>query len=315
MKTNKIFAFAGALAALVACNKQELPYDLAGTEHAVVVGISKAEGASLILDNDINAGDYRVILDVPKYQGDMSMLKEAQVMAVYTRGKDKKSVIVADGITEFPKEVKVEMKTICSKLGISRIETGDRVELTPCVTLQSGTQVNGWSPVAGFNNIAFTNWPMNDGTPYTYRVAYTAFAPFQKEKFQGVGVPMRGADGSDYGTVNVTQINDKPESYPKGVTADDVVGLKIEGDIWYAPDTIILWINTKDYSVIFPDQVVSPQWTYPGGAYGTYDGKLIGGSGEVDTLNNTLTFSFDSSWGPYGLGGDTIILYFNEIAG
>ena len=127
MKTNKIFAFAGALAALVACNKQELPYDLAGTEHAVVVGISKAEGASLILDNDINAGDYRVILDVPKYQGDMSMLKEAQVMAVYTRGKDKKSVIVADGITEFPKEVKVEMKTICSKLGISRIETGERV--------------------------------------------------------------------------------------------------------------------------------------------------------------------------------------------
>ena len=32
-------------------------------------------------------------------------------------------------------------------------------------------------------------------------------------------------------------------------------------------------------------------------------------------MNNTLTFSFDSEWGPYGLGGDTIILYFNEIAG
>ena len=71
-----------------------------------------------------------------------------------------------------------------------------------------------------------------------------------------------------------------------------------------------MWINLTDYSLIIPDQVVAPSWTYPYGDYGTYDGYLVGCEGEIDTLNNTITFSFDSKWGPYGLGGDVVVFQF-----
>jgi len=36
------------------------------------------------------------------------------------------------------------------------------------------------------------------------------------------------------------------------------------------------------------------------------------GEGEVDTLNETITFYFYTVWGPYSFGDDTVTLYFGE---
>ena len=310
MKFNAIFALIGVAGVLAACNKQDLPYDLDGVEHGVIISISKLAGTSTTLSTDQNEGDYQVVLTIPSLQGDWSMLQEAQLTAVYTDGaRNKKAVYAIEGIKEFPCTLKVDIKDVCTKLGISEIEVGDRVEFTPSYTLKSGTQVDGWTALTGFNNTAFAAWQNDDGTAIAYRVAYTAFAPFQKDKFQGDAVAW-DSEGGDEGTAKVTQITDLPDAawIPAGVGASDLVGLKVEGDIWFGGDTFLIWINTQDYTLIIPDQVIRPNFTY--GSYGTYDGQAARCEGEVDTLNNTLSFYFYSIWGPYTFGDDTITLYF-----
>lgn len=307
MKYNKLFAIVGSILALAACNDQKLPYDLDGVERGVIINIAKVAGTSTTLSTDMNDGNYQVELSVPDYyQGDMSMFKEAQLMAVYTDGaKQTKAAHVVEGITSFPATINIDIKDVCSKLGVSEIAVGDRVEFTPCYTLQSGTQVEGWTPLTRFNNTRFT-WMLEDGSNYTYRVAYTAFAPFYKEHYQGEAVP------TSYLPVSVKQIDELPDAawIPKGVTADDLVGLLIEGDIWFEPDAIKLWINTQDFTLIMPDQVISPNYAY--GSYGTYDGSFRDGAGEVDTLNEVLSFSFYSIWGPYSFGTCEFEIYFGE---
>jgi hypothetical protein len=308
MKTNKIsIAFALASVVFTAC-QQKLPYDLQGTEHGVVIDIRKVQGASTTLSTDMNDGDYKVLLTIPEQQGDYSMLKEAQIMAIYTDGaKNKKSAKVVTGIKEFPYTATINIADACSKLGVSTIEIGDRIEFTPCVTLNSGTQVDGWSELGGFNNTIFTGWQLPNG-PFSYRVAYTAFAPFNKDAFKGDAIPW--SDGTNSDVCKVTQITELPQesSIPSGVTAADLVGLKVEGDIWFGGDTFTLWINTQDYTLIMPDQVICPDFTY--GTYGTYDGMATQCEGEVDTLNNSLWFYFYSVWGPYSFGDGTITLQF-----
>jgi len=272
-------------------------------------------GTSTTLSTDTNVGDYQVELIVPTYfQGDMSMLKEAQVMAVYTDADGKKkSAYVKDGIKEFPATVKLDIKDVCSKLGVTTIEIGDRVEFTPCYTLNSGTQVDGWSPIIGFNNTRFT-WTLDDGSNFQYRVAYTAFAPFYKEHYQGVGqyelLDSGDTYGDGFGKAIVKQISELPESMPKGVTADDLVGLEIVCDIpntWFGEMTFKMWINTQDFTLIMPDQVTC-NFVYPG--YGAYDVILVSCEGEVDTLRETITFYWYTNWGPYSFGGETMRISF-----
>jgi hypothetical protein len=306
MKIYKLFAIIGVILALASCEKQDLPYDLDGVERGVIINIAKVAGTSTSLSTDMNEGNYQVELSVPEYyQGDMSMFKEAQLMAVYTDGnKNVKAAHVVEGITSFPATIKIDIKDVCSKLGVSELSVGDRIEFTPCYTLKSGTQVDGWNQYSRFNNTRFT-WQLEDGSNYSYRVAYTAFAPFIKEHYQGI-VPQT------YGVAKVTQISELPDAQwiPKGVTANDLVGLLLEGDIFFGGDTIKVWINTQDYTLIIPDQVICPDFTY--GSYGTYDGELLDGEGEVDTLHETLTFYMYSGWGPYSFGDDTITFYFGD---
>ena len=163
MKTNRIIVFAGILAAICSCGKQQLPYDLEGTEHGVVVNIRKAAGSSTTLATD-KSGDYKVVLSLIEQQGDASMLKEVQLMAIYTDGaKNKKSAKVVEGITSLPQTLTIDIADVCTKLGVETISIGDRIEFTPCVTLNSGTQIDGWTSYGGFNNTVFTSWQQADG--------------------------------------------------------------------------------------------------------------------------------------------------------
>lgn len=324
MKTNKLFiAVALVLTALTGC-KQKLPYDLEGTIHGVAINISKAAGSSTTLSTDLNDGDYKVVLSIPEQQGDYSMLKEAQIMAVYTDGKSKSKQYakVVTGITSFPYTATINIKDVCSKLHVTKINIGDRIEFTPCVSLTNGMNIDGWSPIQDFNNTKFASWSMPDGSSFAYKVAYTAFAPFNKEKFQGDAVAWEAVGGSFYtapasGTCKVTQVTTLPESMPAGVTAADLVGLKVEGDFLFGNDydgfggfndVINMWINTQDFTIILPDQQIAPDCVYPG--VGTHPGEADKGEGEVDTLNNALTFYLRTLWGPYTFGDAEIKLQF-----
>lgn len=322
MKTNKLFiAAAFALAVLSGCS-QKLPYDLENTTHSVVINIRKLVGSSTTLSTDMNDGDYKIVLSIPEQQGDYSMLDEAQIMAVYTDGKTKvkQYAKVVTGIKSFPYTATIDIKDVCKKLHVGKIVIGDRIEFTPCVKLKSGEQIDGWSPLTGFNNTLFTGWQQPDG-PYTYRVAYTAFAPFHKEKFQGNAVPFEDDNGAS-GTCKVTQLdmtkeeNLPPAEYiPNGVTANDLVGLLVEsyGALWWEEDdeSLKMWINTQDFTVILPDQVMSAKFSMPG--YGDV-GYAEDGEGEVDTLNNTLTFyyypTFGDGWS-WGVGFN-VTLFFGD---
>lgn len=315
MKTNKLFfAVALTLSVLTGC-QQKLPYDLEGTTHGVVINIRKAAGSSTTLSTDMNDGDYKVVLSIPEQQGDYSMLKEAQIMAVYTDGKSKSKQYakVITGITTFPYTTSINIKDVCSKLHVTKINIGDRIEFTPCVSLTNGMNIDGWSPIQNFNNTKFTSWSMADGSPFAYKVAYTAFAPFHKEKFQGNAVPF----SSDYGvegTVKVTQVTDLPEAkwIPAGVADSDLIGLVIEGDMFWGPavmeeplgEVVKLWINTQDYTLIIPDQTMCPTFAYPGLGEAGKVGYLEEGEGEVDTLNDSLWFYFVPTFGDgYWFGG------------
>ncbi|MCR5561021.1 MAG: hypothetical protein K6F58_04295 [Bacteroidales bacterium] len=320
MKTNKIIALAGAILALCACGKQELPYDLEGTEHGVVLNIRKVAGTSTTLATDLS-GTYKVAISVAEQQGDMSMFKEAQLMAVYTDGttKAKKGAKIVEGIVDLPATVTIDMNDVCTKLGVTTVSIGDRIEFTPCVTLKSGTQIDGWSALTGFNNVAFVSWQQADG-PLTYRVAYTAFAPFQQAKFQGpaVAYTWEYKTYAGAGTCSVTQLdmtdpdNMPPAEYiPAGVTATDLVGLVLAGPFWFetADEAIKMWINTQDFTLIIPDQVMAPSYDYGGMGDDGKIGNAEDCEGEVDTLNNTLTFLFYPTFGPgYWWGAAVVVV-------
>ena len=126
MKHISLLAVFCCIIALTACDKQKLPYDLEGVEHGVIINISKVAGTSTTLSTDMNAGDYQVELSVPNYyQGDMSMFKEAQLMAVYTDTEGKKTpAYVVEGIKEFPAKLKLNIKDVDLFLCFQSAERG-----------------------------------------------------------------------------------------------------------------------------------------------------------------------------------------------
>ncbi len=292
----------------VACDKQNLPYDLDGIEHGVVINIHKPSGTGAAMSTDMS-DEFEILLDIPKQQGDWSMLKEAYLTVVYTHGDTKKSARVSgDPIKNFPCTLKIKSSDVCRDLGVTELSVGDRLEFTPSYILKSGTEVKGWTELMGFNNKLFTGWIMEDGTPFSYRISYTAFAPFIREKYQGDQILLDG-----YNTpVHVTQIDEYPadEWIPAGVSKDKLVGLQIDGDIWYGGDSIKMWINTMDFTLIIPDQVICPDYTYPYADLGTFDGQIAYCEGEVNTLNHSITFYFYSIWGQYSLGDATMGIIF-----
>lgn len=289
-------------AALIGCSKQKLPYDLAGVEKGVVINIHKPLGAAAAMQHD-KSDVYDVILDIPAQQGDWSMLDKAFLTAVYTHNGTKTSVDLDETVTEFPCTLKVKIADVCTKLGVSGdLSVGDRIEFTPSYTLKSGTEVKGWTSLIGFNNTTFSGWKMEDGSSFSYRIAYTVFASFVKSDFIGTGTLNNG------NPVTITELAEKPaeEWIPVGVSADKLVGFLLEGDIFYEPDKIKVWVNTLDYTLVIPDQVISPGFTYD--PYGTHDGEIADGEGEIDTLNKTITFYIYSVWGPYSFGDDTLTI-------
>lgn len=304
MKNYRILATFLVLAALTGCDKQKLPYDLDGVEKGVVINIHKPEGVGAAMSTD-KSDVFSIILDIPEQQGDWSMLKEAYLTAVYTHEGKKTSAAVTEGVKEFPCTLQVKISDVCTKLGVSTLSVGDRIEFTPSYVLNSGTEVKGWTSLGGFNNTTFTGWKMADGSTFSYRVSYTAFAPFVKAHFLGTGTLNDGYDTP----VTITEITELPDAsdIPAGVPADKLIGLKLEGDIFFGGDVFKMWINTLDYTLIIPDQVICPNFTF--GSYGTYDAQAVDCEGEIDTLNETINFYFNTSWGPYGFGDADCVIY------
>ncbi len=300
MKSHSLILALLTLVFLAGCGKQELPYDLEGVEKGVVINIHKPAGSPAAMNPD-KSSVFDIILDIPSQQGDWSMLDKAYLTAVYTH-EGNKTVIDMDNqsITQFPCTLQLNLSDVCTELGISgNLTVGDRLEFTPSYVLKSGTVVSGWNALSNsFNNTAFTGWMMEDGSSFSYRISYTAFAPFVKEHYLGTGVLNDGYDTP----VTVTEIDELPDAewIPTGVPTDKLIGLQVTGDIFFGGDVFKMWINTLDYTLIIPDQVIRKDFSY--GSLGTYDATVTYCEGEIDTLNEKIIFYFYTLWGPYSFG-------------
>lgn len=292
-----IFTAATALTTLVSCSKQNLPYDLEGVEKTVIISINKPAGSGAVLHLD-KSDEFEMALTLSQFQGDVSMLEEAQVSAVYTHGSEKKFAHVATGITSFPTTVKVKMSDICAKMGISEIVTGDKIEFTPSHTLKSGTQVDGWNKYAGFNNTYFSAWTDTEGKAISYKISYTAFAPYNLNDYLGDFF----LDGED-GWVVVSALDEYPDPtlLPEGITNSDLDGILLDGSEYgwfFGGEVLKAWINKKDYTLIIPDQVILPDGYDVG-----IDLSISDATGELDTMNHTITFNATYNVLPLGSYG------------
>lgn len=312
MKTSKILLALAIPAVLASCSKEpELPYDLEGTLHTFAVSVTKSTQHDLLLNAGSTTGDYHVILSIPNNMGDYSSyLKEVQLMCVYTSVSGTMSTaIAADGITAFPADVQIDLAALCSDLGIAAPTIGDKMQFAANIVHKDGTVVPGWSSTMGFNYRAPSFFTMPDGSKFSYCATFTAAAPLQTAKFAGGNnVLFTESLGSAYEAsypAAVTRLAsaDIPEEIiGAGFTADDYIGLKLEFN-WYGLSDIefYIFINSKDYSVNIPEQLVSKtdQTFYYDVYYengGTGEIWFYNASAELDTQTNILSFTMNAEW-------------------
>jgi hypothetical protein len=171
------------------------------------------------------------------------------------------------------------------------------------VVLTNGKTILGWNPATGmFNNTAFSAWGVS------YRVQYTAFAPFYPELYQGKVEAYEDGDPlHEYWDVIVTPLpaDDLPANMPPGATADDLYGMLVE-NLWDEECSLKIWVNTQNAPVvelIIPTQVVNEAWYYPYNppGYYTLEFRPDPSSFDIDTLNNII--SFTTTVYMVGLGG------------
>lgn len=282
---------------------RNLPYDDKGVTKGVAISISKVPDTNTLLNEDPDFGTYAVNLTIPRLQGDFSFMNEARLMCLYTPGETSVSirqyvevatVAQSEFTAETPHMITIDMPALCAQLGIPAPVVNDNMSFTVDVTLDNGTLLPGWTDLAGFTHTKFTGWFLRDGSAFQYMVSYTVFPPYDPAIFQGNGIPhtTQGYPSSS----NVTYLADPPPAdlIPAGFTADDYEGLHIviAADGYYgARLEFDMWVNTKDYSLLIPDQQVNDDLAADWGLGEEGVVNFTNSSGDVNTSTRTITFS------------------------
>lgn len=248
----------------MSCDK-DLPYPIDEVKRGVVIDLSRIPGTDGVLSDGLTDGDYKIKLTIPKQQGDYSFMKHAQLLAVLqgTDGKYK-SVVVVDNITEFPVELNIDIADVYKKFGLETPKLGENLTFTTNTVLNDGAVIEGWDPIIGFNNKAFSGWQV-DGRAYSYSVRYPVACFFDDDPITGTFIgSFKMTETSQYGNdsydVTLSHNPNLPDAkdIPVGVTASNLFGIDISPispNIW-APgkDSITVWFNSEDHSLIIPDQ-------------------------------------------------------------
>jgi hypothetical protein len=284
-----------SLCATVGC-KKDLPFPLDEVKRGVVVDITRVPGTDGVLSAGQIAGDYKVKLTIPQYQGDYSFLDHAQLLAVLETATGISSRVAVDNITTFPQEITVDLADVYSKFGLSSPSLGEILYFTANVVLTNGEVIPGWTEYAGFNNQAFAGWQV-DNRAYSYNVRYAVACPFNPDPFTGTFIGTfncteTSSFGNDAYTVTLSAHTGLPPTIPAGVDASKLYGVDItpiSPNVWEpAIDNIKIWINTEDFSLVIPDQDTGD----------TYNGNPIlwakFRSTSISTCNRTIQFTTDA---------------------
>ncbi len=262
------------------CDK-DLPFPEDITK-GVAIDIIRVAGTDPLLSGGITAGNYKVQLSIPTYQGDTSMMNHAQLLAVLTSPTGTStSQVVVDNITTFPQTIDLNIADVYSKFGKTAPTAGETLCFTPNVVLKSGEVIPGWNQYTGaYNNIAFSGWQV-DGRSFSYRVRYPVVCELVLDEFVGdVEISDNFYDDYDAKCVKMSETQ-----------------LKIEGLLG---GTVLININKTDHTVSVPKTVV--------GNYFQYTNLTISGTGNIDACNGIITFSGPASVDQGSFGTETWVI-------
>lgn len=288
------------------CDK-DLPYPIDEVKRGVVVDITRIPGTDGLLSDGETTGDYKIKVLIPENQGDYSFMKEVQLLAVLqVSGQPTKTAVVIENITEFPKEIQLNIADVYSKLGLATPALGETLYFTANVVLNNGDVIPGWTQYSGFNNRAFAGWRV-EGRAYSYNVRYPVACGWDQDPDNGTFIgTFTMTENSSYGgdsyPVTLSHNPNPPaeKDIPSGVLAESLYGINItpfSPNIWApANDVVTIWVNTEDLSLVIPNQDT-------GDIYSTGDAILWYNFRDASISTCDLTIQFTVQ--PYipGVGG------------
>ena len=278
----------------ISCSK-ELPFPIDEVKRGVLIDIVRAEGSDGVLYRDQTDGNYKVKLTIPEQQGDYSFMKHAQLLAVF-QGTDGEiiSKVIEDNITDFPKEISINIGQVYSLFGLTAPAIGEILYLTTNVVLNDGEVIPGWTELMGYNNRAFSGWRI-DGRAYSYNVRYSVVCELVLDEFVGTcTVTQDDWWGETPYEVEVTKVGDYQLS---------IAGL-YNGE---ATNPLVITVDPVDYSISFDKQILAPNsgswWGRP--AYNNF--ALSMGTGVVDACETIISFSATATVDAGSFGGGFVI--------
>ena len=272
----------------VSCDK-DLPYPIDEVKRGVVIDVVRVKGTDGVLSDGLTTGNYKINLSIPEQQGDYSFMKEAQLLAVLqgVDGKMKSEVVIAN-ITEFPKEITIDVADVYSKFGLTTPSLGETLYFTTNTVLKDDVTVPGWNQVIGFNNKAFAGWQV-DGRAYSYNVRYSVACELILDDFIGTNtVYVDEWDGGGY-TVEIIKVSDTE--------------LRVEGMFsgYGAPMTIK--VDPTDHSISIPKQILVANPTAWWGNPSPYSNFALAGGGTINACETSLSFTAEGTVDQGSFGG------------
>ena len=271
----------------VSCDK-DLPYPIDEVSRGVVIDVARVAGTDGILSDGLTTGNYKINLSIPVNQGDYSFLKHAQLLAVM-EGTDGvfKSQVVMDNITEFPKEITIDVADVYSKFGLTTPSLGETLYLTTNTVLNDGTVIPGWDKVIGFNNKAFAGWRV-EGRAYSYNVRYSVACELVLDDFVGTNtVYLDEWDGPGY-TVEIKKISD--------------IELSVEGMFNGVAAPMTIKVDPTDHSIKIDKQILYANPTAWWGNPSPYLDFSLEGAGTINACETSFSFTADATVDKGGFG-------------
>ena len=272
----------------VSCDK-DLPYPIDEVKRGVVIDVVRTTGTDGVLSDGLTTGNYKINLSIPEQQGDYSFMKEAQLVAVLQGVDGKmKSEVIMDNITEFPKEITIDVADVYSKFGLTTPSLGETLYFTTNTVLKDDVVIPGWNQIIGFNNKAFAGWQV-DGRAYSYNVRYSVACELILDDFIGTNtVYLDEWDGGGY-TVEIIKVSDTE--------------LRVEGMFsgYGAPMTIK--VDPTDHSISIPKQILVANPTEWWGNPSPYSNFSLAGGGTINACETSLSFTAEGTVDQGSFGG------------
>lgn len=272
---------------------EKMPYPIDEVKKGVLIDIVRVEATDGVLLDGLLTGDYKVKLAIPANQGDYSFMKNAQLVAVIQNlDKSWTSAVIVDNITEFPKEIQLDVADVYNKLGLSTPSVGETLYLTTNVVLKSGDIVPGWSAVAGFNNKAFSGWFV-DERPYSYNVRYPVACAFNAALTNGAYSFVSDDWGAEGDVTLEVDPTDPLKIYIAGYQ-------EAEGLTTGNGNKLELNIDPVTYAISGPAVVLAASLAEWGLPYTGYTYKVVSGSYNTCDGSYNVVFAITVDQGSFG---------------